>query len=48
MLLKHHFFELLKLMFLFSIIIDPELGLSIKDSKFNKVDLPDPDGPINE
>ena len=32
----------------FSILIDPEVGLSIRESKFNKVDLPDPEGPINE
>ena len=29
-------------------MIDPDVGLSINESKFNKVDLPDPDGPINE
>ena len=28
--------------------IDPEFGLSIRDSKFNKVDLPEPEGPIIE
>ena len=38
----------LKFIDLLSIEIDPELGLSINESKFNKVDFPDPDGPINE
>ena len=28
--------------------IEPEVGLSIKEIKFNNVDFPDPDGPINE
>ena len=30
------------------ISIEPVVGLSINDSKFNKVDFPDPDGPIIE
>ena len=30
------------------ISIDPDEGVSIKDIKFNKVDLPDPDGPTIE
>ena len=28
--------------------ISPEVGLSISESRFNKVDLPEPDGPTNE
>ena len=28
--------------------MDPEFGVSIKDNKFNSVDLPEPEGPINE
>ena len=41
-------FEFLKFIRLFSIMIEPELGRSINDSKFRRVDLPDPDGPIKE
>ena len=26
----------------------PEVGISIKESKFKSVDLPDPEGPIKE
>ena len=33
---------------LFEIFKVPELGVSIKESKFKSVDLPEPDGPINE
>ena len=29
-------------------LIDPRVGLSIKEIKFNNVDFPDPDGPIKE
>ena len=28
--------------------IEPELGLSINDNRFNKVDFPEPEGPIKE
>ena len=38
----------LKFITLSSIRMDPEDGLSINDNKFNKVDLPDPEGPIRE
>ena len=34
-----------KLILLLLISIVPEDGVSIKDNKFNKVDLPDPEGP---
>ena len=40
------FFESLKFICFFSKNINPDVGLSIKDNKFNNVDLPDPDGPI--
>ena len=33
---------------LFAIVTSPDDGLSIKDKIFNKVDLPEPDGPTNE
>ena len=33
---------------LFNILTVPEEGLSIKDSRFNNVDFPEPDGPTNE
>ena len=36
---------LLKLILLLLISIDPDVGVSIKDNKFNKVDFPDPEGP---
>ena len=31
-----------------SIFIDPLVGSSMSDIKFNKVDLPDPEGPVME
>ena len=31
-----------------SILIEPEFGLSINESKLRRVDFPDPDGPIKE
>ena len=37
-----------KLILIFLISIDPDEGESIKDSKFNNVDLPDPEGPTIE
>ena len=37
-----------KLTFLFAIFIEPFEGLSIKDSKFNNVDFPEPEGPTSE
>ena len=40
--------ESLKLIILFSILIDPEFGLSINDIKFKRVDFPEPEGPIKE
>ena len=40
--------ELEKSISFFSIFTDPIDGLSIKDKIFNKVDLPDPEGPTNE
>ncbi|SVD33805.1 uncharacterized protein METZ01_LOCUS386659 [marine metagenome] len=30
------------------IIISPDDGLSINERRFNKVDLPEPEGPTNE
>jgi hypothetical protein len=29
-------------------LIDPFVGLSIKEIRFNNVDLPEPEGPIKE
>ena len=46
--LNKSFFLLLSKLTIFSLnLIDPRLGLSIKDIKLSNVDFPDPDGPIN-
>ena len=37
-----------KLIFLLFISIIPDVGWSIKDNRFNKVDFPDPEGPTIE
>ena len=39
---------LLKSICFFLNLINPDEGLSIKDIRFNNVDLPEPEGPITE